>query len=185
MPAGCLQHASQSLTHLYGTSDLDEMLGRAGPYGSGANYHASACMQAVVQLTLAVKQRPFSAVLRLSLVGLQWLLGNADAALVEFHALSVRQVQLDSLSHHVLPAITQCGSASHGRYLSAVRSLLLHVCAGSFCFLSAGFLGCNPQRVDSVARAGTGPVLDSWARVLCSGHTLLRGSSSWHVLKSV
>ena len=75
-----------------------------------------------MQLTLAVKQRPFSAVLRLSLVGLQWLLGNADAALVQFHALSVRQVQLDSLSHHVLPSITQCGSPNHGRYLSAVRS---------------------------------------------------------------
>lgn len=79
-------------------------------------------MQAVVQLTLAVKQRPFSAVLRLSLAGLQWLLGNADAALAEFHALSVRQVQLDSLSHHVLPAITQCGTVNHERYLTSVRS---------------------------------------------------------------
>lgn len=103
-------------------------------------------MQAVVHLTLALKQRPFSAVLRLSLAGLQWLLGNADASLTQFHALSVRQVQLDSLSHHVLPAITQCGAASHGRYLSAVRPLLVCVCvlhAGSSqCMHLAVFNAC-------------------------------------------
>jgi hypothetical protein len=91
--------------------------------------HVDSQMQAMVQLTLAVKQRPFSAVLRLSLAGLHWLLGNVDAALAQFRALSVRQVQLDSLSHHVLPAIAQFGAASHEHYLTSVRSPCTSLCS--------------------------------------------------------
>jgi hypothetical protein len=42
--------------------------------------------------------------------------------------LSVRQVQLDSLSHHVLPAIAQFGAASHEHYLTSVRSPCNSLC---------------------------------------------------------
>lgn len=72
-------------------------------------------MQAKVFLEAAVKSRPCSPRLRLALCGLESLFGNPAAAQAHVAALSLRQVQLDTLAHHVLPAL-----ASHGPPQQAV-----------------------------------------------------------------
>lgn len=69
----------------------------------------SQCLQAVALLEGALQDRPSSPALRLALCGLASLLGMAAVALEQADALQLRQVQFDSMAHHLLPALSANG----------------------------------------------------------------------------
>ena len=75
-----------------------------------AALHTGGGLQAVALLESALDDRPSSPALRLALCALASLLGMADLALEQADALQLRQVQFDSMAHHLLPIM-----ASHGR----------------------------------------------------------------------
>jgi N-terminal acetyltransferase B complex non-catalytic subunit len=82
-----------------------------------------AAVQTIVVLEAACALRPYSASIRLALAGLHELVANPVAALEHFQALSIRQVQLDSLGHHVLPTLTTFNPAPSARFMLEVRPI--------------------------------------------------------------
>eukprot|EP00892_Ulva_mutabilis_P000627 jgi/Ulvmu1/10565/UM065_0019.1 len=66
--------------------------------------------QAAALLAVAVQQHPHSPGLLLSLSAVHTLLGHGESATATFHEVSPRSVQLDSLCHHVTPALAEMPS---------------------------------------------------------------------------
>lgn len=82
----------------------------------------SACAQAAALLAVAINQHPHSPGLLLALAALQTLLGDGGQATATFHEVSPRSVQLDSLSHHITPALAEMPSPKQKALLRMVRS---------------------------------------------------------------
>ena len=96
-------------------------------------------------LHAASKVRKYSAAIQFALSALYGLLGCAELSQRSFIALEIRQVQLDTLSHHVVPFLASLGdSALASFYLQDVlnvRSSLLST-AGTMlgeCYTNATF----------------------------------------------
>ena len=69
-------------------------------------------------LEAAYGYSPHNATLRLSLTSVYGLLGAADAAAVPFQSLGVKHIQLDTLTHHLLPALLGGGQWEKARRLA-------------------------------------------------------------------
>jgi len=85
-------------------------------------------LQAAAALHAASQARGHSAAIQFALSGLLGVLGAPVEALRAFAALEVRQVQLDTLSHHVVPFLAAAAPSDGARHLAdvaALRSLLL------------------------------------------------------------
>ena len=81
-------------------------------------------MQALVLLEHAVARKPGSPPLRLALAALASLLHLPARALAQAAALQLRQVQLDALAHHTLPALAALPDHAHaGGLFRQVRRL--------------------------------------------------------------
>ena len=92
-------------------------------------------MQAQCLLQCALTHAPASPPLRLALCATAALLGDSELALAQVQTLQVRQVQLDSLSHHVLPALAAAADCpAAGGFMRQVRgqcSLHMHACTAA------------------------------------------------------
>jgi N-terminal acetyltransferase B complex non-catalytic subunit len=69
-------------------------------------------------LEAAYGYSPHNATLRLSLTSVYGLLGAAAAAAVPFESLGVKHIQLDTLTHHLLPALLGGGQWAKARRLA-------------------------------------------------------------------
>jgi hypothetical protein len=88
--------------------------------GSVSQVHHT--LQAMSLLQSALVQRPKSPALRIALCALASHMGMLQLALDQVHELQLRQVQLDSLAHHILPAIAAARhSPRAAAFLNRVR----------------------------------------------------------------
>lgn len=76
--------------------------------------------QAQVLLQVALEHTPSSPPLRMALCALDTLFGNGAGAVQQAEALQLRHVQMDSMSHHVLPAAAASIDESVGPFLRQV-----------------------------------------------------------------
>lgn len=83
-----------------------------------ANHHLLLPAQAAAVLEAAYGYSPHNATLRLSLTSVYGLLGAAAAAAVPFQSLGVKHIQLDTLTHHLLPALLGGGQWEKARRLA-------------------------------------------------------------------
>lgn len=79
-------------------------------------------VEAVLILELALKQRPFNPQQKLLVISLYSMMGAPNLAWKIFQTLDVKHILLETLSHHVIRPLLQCGCWQEARSLFALMT---------------------------------------------------------------